>query len=158
MVALQATIKDFFFFSTISSLQRELLPTRTLKWPGQNRVQNVQQVCFMLWRVSSAIKFDRAEIAFLFFFCVPQPDLWGSLFWVRFSCTWPCLNPAIEVVTFRPCRCCLLGVFLLLAFTRLRHECQDLLSLCDGVHVCTDKTSVYTLTQKSLAEWSQNPC
>ena len=29
------------------------------------------------------------------------------------------------------------GCFLLLAFTRQGHACQDLLSLCDGVHVCT---------------------
>ena len=35
-------------------------------------------------------------------------------------------------------RWCMLGVFLLLAFTRLGHECQDLLSPCDGMHVCTD--------------------
>ena len=32
----------------------------------------------------------------------------------------------------------MLGVFLLLAFTCLGHECQDLLSPCDGMHVCTD--------------------
>ena len=30
------------------------------------------------------------------------------------------------------------------AFTRLKHECQDLLSPSDGTHVCTDWTSVYT--------------
>ena len=29
-------------------------------------------------------------------------------------------------------------VFLLLAFTHLGHECQDLLSMCDGIHVCID--------------------
>ena len=29
----------FFFFFTISSLRRELSPTRTLKWPERNRVQ-----------------------------------------------------------------------------------------------------------------------
>ena len=32
----------------------------------------------------------------------------------------------------------MLGVFLLLAFNRLGHECQDFLSPCDGMHVCTD--------------------
>ena len=32
----------------------------------------------------------------------------------------------------------MLGVFLLLAFTCLGHERQDLLSPCDGMHVCTD--------------------
>ena len=36
------------------------------------------------------------------------------------------------------------------ASTRLGHKCQDLLSPCDGIHVCTDETSVYTFIQKSL--------
>ena len=57
---------------TISSLRRELSPTRTLKWPGRNRVQitcntsgddHVQHV--MVRRDSSAIKFGRTEIAFI---------------------------------------------------------------------------------------------
>ena len=47
-------------------------------------------------------------------------------------------NPTIEVVTFRLCGWCMLGVFLLLAFTHLGHECQGLWSPCDGMHVCTD--------------------
>ena len=47
-------------------------------------------------------------------------------------------NPTIEVVTFCLCGWCMLGVFLWPAFTRLGHECQDLLSPCDGMHVCTD--------------------
>ena len=47
-------------------------------------------------------------------------------------------NPTIEIVTFRLCGWCMLGVFLLPAFTCLGHECQDLLSLCNGMHVCTD--------------------
>ena len=59
-------------------------------------------------------------------------------------------NATIEIVTFCLHRWCMLGVFLLPAFTHLEHECQDLLSLCDGMYVCTDKTSVYTLIQKSL--------
>ena len=41
-------------------------------------------------------------------------------------------NPTIEVDTFRLCGWCMLGVFFLQAFTCLGHECQDLLSLCDG--------------------------
>ena len=83
---------------------------------------------------------------FLFFvvvvvvFCVPQLYLWGSPFlgeifaynYDRF------LNPTIKVVTFRLRGWCLLGVFLLPAFTRLGHERQDLLSPCDEMHVCTD--------------------
>ena len=43
-----------------------------------------------------------------------------------------------QVVTFHLHGWYMLGVFLLLAFTHLGHECQDLLSLCDGMHVCTD--------------------
>ena len=46
----------------------------------------------------------------------------------------------------------MLSMFLLLAFTSLGHECQDLLSPCNGKHVSTDKTSVCTLIQKSFGE------
>ena len=47
-------------------------------------------------------------------------------------------NPTIEVVTFRFRGWCMLGVFLLSAFTSLGHERQDRLSPCDGMHVRTD--------------------
>ena len=47
-------------------------------------------------------------------------------------------NPAIEVVTFCLRGWCVLGVFLFPAFTCQGHEFQDLLSLCNGMHVCTD--------------------
>ena len=47
-------------------------------------------------------------------------------------------NPTIEVVTFHLCGWCMLAVFLLPAVIRLGHEHQDLLSLCHGMHVCTD--------------------
>ena len=46
--------------------------------------------------------------------------------------------PTVEIVTFRLRGWRMLGVFLLLAFTRLGHECQDLLRPCDGMHVYTD--------------------
>ena len=36
IMAFKGAIRDFF---TISSLRREPSPTRTLKWPGRNRVQ-----------------------------------------------------------------------------------------------------------------------
>ena len=44
----------------------------------------------------------------------------------------------------------MLGVFLLLTFNSLGHNWQGLLSPCDGMHACTDLTSVYTLIRKSL--------
>ena len=47
-------------------------------------------------------------------------------------------NSTIEVVTFCLHGWCMLGVFLLPAFTHLGHQCQDLLSLCDGMRVCAD--------------------
>ena len=47
-------------------------------------------------------------------------------------------NPTIEVVTFRLRAWCMLGVILLPAFIHLGHECQNLLSPCDGMHVCTE--------------------
>ena len=59
-------------------------------------------------------------------------------FWVRFLRMWPFFNPTIKIVTLRLRGWCLLGVFLLPAFTRLGHERQDLLSPCDKMHVCTD--------------------
>ena len=59
----------------ITSLRRELSPTRTVKRPGRNRVQitcntpsayHMQPaVCHVVRRDSSASKFDRAEIAFM---------------------------------------------------------------------------------------------
>ena len=67
------------------------------------------------------------------------------------------LNPTIEVVIFHFCGWCTLGVFLFLAFTRLRHDCQGLLSPCNGMHVCTDKTSVYTLIRKRLGGMESEP-
>ena len=63
---------------------------------------------------------------------------------------WPFFNPTIKVVTFRLRGWCVLGVFLLSAFTRQGHERQDLLSPCDEMHVCTDWTSVYTLIRTSI--------
>ena len=66
-------------------------------------------------------------------------------------------NPTIEVVTFCLRGWCMLGAFLLPSFIRLGHECQDLMSPCDGMHVCTDKTSVYTLIQRSFWGMTSEP-
>ena len=45
--------------------------------------------------------------------------------------------------TFRLHGWCMLGVYLLLAFTCVGHECQDALSPCDGMHVSTDDLGLY---------------
>ena len=76
---------------------------------------------------------------FFFFFFVPQLYLWGSpLLGEIFAYVTVFFNPTIKVVTFRLRGWCVLGVFLLPAFTRLGHERQDLLSPCDEMHVCID--------------------
>ena len=49
-------------------------------------------------------------------------------------------NPTIMVVTFRLRGWCMLGVFLSQAFTRLRYDCQDLLSPRDGMHIICAQT------------------
>ena len=67
-----------------------------------------------------------------------QLSLSSSTLWVRFLCVWPVFNPTVEVVTFHICGWCVLGVFLLRAFIHLEHESQDLLNVCDAMHVCTD--------------------
>ena len=69
----------------------------------------------------------------LFFFAFPSYISGVHHFWVRFLRMWPFFNPTIKVVTFRLRGWCVLGVFLLPAFTRLRHERQDLWSPCDEI-------------------------
>ena len=67
-------------------------------------------------------------------------SLWFTILDDFFVCVYVTVsNQNIEEVTFRLCGWCMLGVFLLLALTRLGHECQDLLSLCNGMYVCTNK-------------------
>ena len=69
----------------------------------------------------------------------------------------PFSYPTIGVVTFRLPEWCMLGVFLLPAFTRLGHEYRDLLSPCDRMHVCPDEASVYTLIRKSFGGMGSEP-
>ena len=78
-------------------------------------------------------------------------------FLVRFFAYVTGFNPTIEVITFRLRGWCILGVFLLPAFTHQGHECQDLLSPCDGMHVCTEYTPVYNLIRKSFWRMESEP-
>ena len=99
----------------------------------------------------------RRYLLLLFLLRSPAAYLWCSPFWVRFLRMSSFFNPTFEVVTLRLRGWWLLGVFLLPAFTRHRHECQNLLSPCDGMHVCTDWTSVYTLIRKSFGVMESEP-
>ena len=75
---------------------------------------------------------------FLLFFVVVFLVCLFACFFFCFFFLFFFLNPTIEVVTFRLRGWCMLDVILLPVFTRPGHECQDLLSPCDGMHVCTD--------------------
>ena len=65
-----------------------------------------------------------------YFFCVPC-SMSGLHFGWDFILFF--FSPTIEVVTFRHRGWCMLGIFLLLEFTRLGHGYQDLLSPCDSL-------------------------
>ena len=57
----------------------------------------------------------------------------------------------------------MLGVFLLPAFTRLGHECQDIFSLCDEMHVHRLDLHLYShlsfvgIESKPMATTRENP-
>ena len=51
----------------------------------------------------------------------------------------------------------MLGAFLLSAFTRLGHECQDCSSPCVEMLLCIDSTSVYTLFLKRFEGMESEP-
>ena len=75
---------------------------------------------------------------FFFFLHSPAISLGFTTFGWDFCVCDRFFNPTIKIVPFRLCGWYVLGAFLLLAFTRLGHEHQDLLSPCDEMHVCTD--------------------
>ena len=102
------------------------------------------------WYTSSAFPAYLWGLLLLWHFCISRvPDQNGvSLLYIMLEvhhsgrepliCDRFFFNPTIEVVTFRLRGLCLLGVLLFPTFTRLGHGCQDLLSPCDGMHMCID--------------------
>ena len=64
----------------------------------------------------------------------------------------------IEVVTFRFHAWCMLSVFLLLAFTHLGHEYQDLFVHAMECMCAQTKPWFILSSERVLGEWSQNPC
>ena len=91
---------------------------------------------FTIWGLSS----PATSLGFTIWGLSSPATSLGFTIWGENICICDCyfLNPTIEVVTIRLRGWCMLRVFLLPVFTRLGHECQDLLSTCDGMHVCTD--------------------
>ena len=176
MIALKCTVRDFYNLLSAPQTVSNMYARESRMQSCANHVKHIalshatcRAMCHEIGRDSSAIKFDRVEIAFIlpfilfaeplmdeggketgvprentrwffffFFFSFPSYISGVHHFWVRFLRMWPFLNPTIKVVTFRLRGWCVLGVFLLPAFTCLGHERQDLLSPCDEMHVCTD--------------------
>ena len=106
--------------------------------PRSNKPLSVELDENLLWRNSIQPIKRNWYLCFLLLLLCSQLYLWGSPFWVRFLHIWLFFKPANEAVTFCLHGWCMLGVFLLLAFTRQGHECQDLLSLCNGIHMSLD--------------------
>ena len=73
-------------------------------------------------------------------------------------------HPTIEVITFHLRGWCMLGVFLSPSFTRLGHECQDLLSPCteyqDLLNASVHRLNLglHSHPKEVLGEWSQSQC
>ena len=112
--------------------------TAGVEWCGI--YSHLHSWCGMVWYRAWRVEQLLMASLHLLLLLRSQLYLWDSPVLVRFLRMWPFCNPTREVVTFRLCGWCMLGVFLLPAFTRLGHECQDLLSRCDGMHVCTAQT------------------
>ena len=86
----------------------------------------------------------------LFFFAFPSYISGVHHFWMRFLRMCPFFNPTIKVVTFRLRGWCVLGVFLLPAFTGLGHERQDLLSPCDMKCMCAQTRPRFILSSEGV--------
>ena len=97
-------------------------------------------------------------IIFASYFTFPAVSLWCSPFLARFLCIWPFPNPTIYLVTFDLRGWFMLGVFLLLAFTYLGHECQDVW-VCEVERMCAQTRPWLILSsERVFGEWSQKPC
>ena len=116
-------------------------------------------VCLSDLAKRNALVCCRVSLAFLllllrsfsFFFCVPSFISGASSFCVSFFADVTVFNATIEVLhSVFVDGACWMCSYILPAFTRPGHECQDLFSPCDGMRVCTDQTSVYTLIRKSF--------
>ena len=70
--------------------------------------------------------------------------LWGSPFWVRFLRMWPFLK-SNHRGSHIPSSCMAIDGCVYVASIHM-----NLWILCDGMDVCTDYTSIYSLIQKSL--------
>ena len=133
LLPLQATFADLALAKGSQS-QRKAKPLGFI-------LSHIFQLIMTFKTVLKQFKLSTPLLFFFFFFFCAFP-LWGSpllgeifAYVTVFFCFF---YPTIKVVTFRLRGWCVLGVFLLLAFTRLGHERQDLLSPCDEMHVCTD--------------------
>ena len=91
---------------------------------GYNKNNLSQNNQLFVWDIVwFSLKWSKLSLFNSSSFVFPAKSLGFTIFWVRFLRMWLSLNPTIEVVTFHLCGWCMLGVFLLPAFTCLGHEC-----------------------------------
>ena len=99
----------------------------------------------------SILPFNDSSSAF------PTGSLGFTIFGEIFAYVTIVFNPTIEVVSFQLHGWCMLGVFLLLAFTRLGHECQDLESM--RWNACVHRLELGLFFHPKVSgKWNQNPC
>ena len=107
-------------------------------WPGRCGSKTKRNVCTP-WVWHSLVNWLLLPLLLLLFLLLHSPAIAvGFTILGEIFAHVTVFNPSIEVVPFRLCGWCMLGVFLLPAFTCLGHDCQDLFSPCDGMHVCLD--------------------
>ena len=89
----------------------------------------------------------------------PSYISWVHHFWVRFLRMWPFFNPTMKVIPFRLRGWCVLGVFLLSAFTRLGHGTSGSFESVRW-NACVHRLDLglYFHLKEFLGEWSLNPC
>ena len=95
-----------------------------------------------------------SEVGFFFMCNSEVHQLWGD------NCACHPFYLTTEVITFCLHGWCMLGMFLLLAFTRLGHEFQDLMSLCNGMHACLDEYVYWRCMSVSFVsvQWNEYLC
>ena len=111
--------------STFCSRTEQSITALTVWWKRNVNNESDKHSILQGWESSSSSAFSAISLGF---------TIAGKMF---AYVTVFLLNLPIEVITFCIHGWCMLGVFLLPVFTHRRHEYQNLVSPCDGLHVCT---------------------
>ena len=182
-VILSAKIKNLFSVNTDPGRTEQHWKEMWTCLTWENTCTLTAMITCQSWKLPCDIELTIVSCIFsllLFFFYVLSYICGVHHFWWGF-CVCDCFffYPTIEVVTFHLRGWCMLGVFLLPAFTHLGHECQDLwvhtkecmcaqttprfiLSskrvLGNGVRAHVNATGKILSTRKNFFRGESNPC